>query len=222
MGSQLSGKNRKNQKKIAAGVSALVIFLALCFGNVQAQQPFESTSTPAGSIPTPLPTLPAQNIRPTETNEQTLANLVVIGAISTPILLATLLSVIAWLWFHRQTARRDTLPYLEFETTGKKFYLARDSQTLGRASNCHLRIAQNLSGADTVSYHHARLLKRDVRWVVLDGASDEMLSLNGITVNGKRALENYLNEGDAITFGEMKFRFHIPSPSSTAPPGDAR
>ncbi|MCI0475604.1 MAG: FHA domain-containing protein [Anaerolineales bacterium] len=214
-----------SRKTIAASVSVFVIFLALCFGNVQAQQPLESTSTPVGPIPTPLPTLPSQNIRPTEpanSQEQTIASLVMIGAVSVPILLAALLGVIVWLNFWRKTARLDTLPYLELETTGKKFYLARDTQILGRASDCQLKIAQNLPGADTVSYHHARLLTRNARWVVLDGASDEMPSLNGVIVNGKHTLENYLNEGDVITFGEMRFRFHFPALRSTAHTGATR
>jgi hypothetical protein len=219
-----------SKKMIATGVSAsaliLLLLFALCLDGVHAGQAPEPTITPVESAtPPPLPTLPSQSIRPTEpanSQEQTIASFVMIGAISAPILLATMLIVIAWLWFNRQTARRDTLPYLELDPSGKKFYLARDAQTLGRASDCHLKIAANLPGADTVSYHHARVLKRDPRWVVLDGISDEMPSLNGVSVNGKRTIENYLNEGDVITFGEMKFRLRIPTPSSTALQGDAR
>ncbi|MBM3128798.1 MAG: FHA domain-containing protein [Chloroflexi bacterium] len=212
------------RKKIAAGVGAGVIFLALCLSGVQAQPPPEATLTPAPSETPPLlPTLPPQSIRPTEpahAQEQTIASLVMIGAISAPILLATLLVAVTWLWFNRQAARRELLPCLELDATGKKFYLARDLQMLGRAADCHLKIAQNLPGADTLSLRHARVYKRGARWVVADGERDELPSLNGITVNGKRTLENYLNAGDVITFGEMKFRFHL---SGSPPPnGGAR
>jgi hypothetical protein len=224
------------KKMIATGAStsalALVLLLAPCLGSASAAQAPEPTLTPTGAItplplgtPPALPTLPPQSIRPTEpanSPEQTIASLVTIGAIGAPILLGTLLVALAWLWYNRQLARRDISPYLEFEKTGKKFYLTRDAQTLGRASDCQIKIAANLPGADTVSYHHARLLKRDARWVVLDGGNDEMPSLNGVLVNGKRTIENYLNEGDVITFGEIKFRMHIPAPPSTAQTGGTR
>lgn len=121
----------------------------------------------------------------------------------------------AWGWFvwQRRRARQAMLPYLELEPFGKRFYLARELQTLGRARDCHIRIGVNIPNADTVSYHHARLLQRNGRWLVLDGASDALPSLNGITVNGKRTPANYLEDGDVITVGALKFRFHLP-PSS--------
>ncbi len=116
-----------------------------------------------------------------------------------------------WFAWQRRRARLATLPHLQVEPIGKKFYLTRSLQTLGRASDCHIRIHASLPGADTVSPHHARVLQRHGRWVVLDGTRDGMLSLNGITVNGKRTLANYLEDGDVITFGALRCRFHLPS-----------
>lgn len=121
-----------------------------------------------------------------------------------------------WLVWQRRRAHLTTLPYLELQPSGKRFYLARASHILGRARDCHIRISANIPDADTVSYHHARILKRNERWVVLDGTSNGMASLNGITVNGKRTLANYLEDGDVITFGALKFRFHLPASSQGA------
>jgi pSer/pThr/pTyr-binding forkhead associated (FHA) protein len=124
-------------------------------------------------------------------------------------LVLALIGASGWLVWQRRRAHRATLPYLELEPSGKRFYLARESQTLGRARDCQLRIRANIPNADTVSYHHARLLKRNGRWVVLDGASNGMPSLNGVRVNGKQTIANYLEDGDVVTFGALRFRFHL-------------
>jgi pSer/pThr/pTyr-binding forkhead associated (FHA) protein len=80
--------------------------------------------------------------------------------------------------------------------------------TLGRAPDCDLRIPEDAQGADTVSRYHARFEKRGERWAVIDGVEEGKLSTNGIYVNGKRTLENYLTDNDEIACGEVKFRFH--------------
>lgn len=121
-----------------------------------------------------------------------------------------------WFVWQRRRAHLTTLPYLELQPSGKRFYLTREIHVLGRARDCHLRIGTNIPDADTVSYHHARILKRNGRWIVLDGASNGLVSLNGIRVNGKRTIANYLEDGDVITFGALKFRFHLPTPSQGA------
>jgi len=121
-----------------------------------------------------------------------------------------------WFMWQRRRARLATLPYLELEPGGKRFYLTRPVQTLGRASDCHIKIRANLPNADTVSEYHARLLQRNGRWVVLDGTRNGTPSLNGITVNGKRTLANYLEDGDVLTCGALRFRFHLPTSSQGA------
>jgi pSer/pThr/pTyr-binding forkhead associated (FHA) protein len=92
---------------------------------------------------------------------------------------------------------------------------------LGRASDCDLKIASSLPEADTVSPHHARIIKRDARWIVVDGLTDDQPSLNGIYVNGKRTLENYLDEDDELAFGALQFRFHVPPAAHSTLQGDA-
>lgn len=136
----------------------------------------------------------------------------------TLILIASALTLVlvgasGWLVWQRRRAHWATLPYLELEPIGKRFYLTRETQTLGRARDCHIRIPTNIPNADTISYHHARLVQRNGRWIVFDGTSDTMPSLNGVMVNGKRTPANYLEDGDVITFGALKFRFHLPSSS---------
>lgn len=171
--------------------------------------------------PPPFPTLPPQTIRPIEpvSTLQTDATLVMLSAVLLPILLIALLALLGWLWLRQRAAHPEGTPYLEHLATGKKFHLTRETQMLGRASDCQLKIAKNLAGADTLSLRHARLFQHGTRWLVADGERDELPSLNGITVNGKRTLENYLNDGDVITFGEMQFRFHQPAPHA---PGETR
>ena len=145
------------------------------------------------------------------------------GAAGCLVILIALIVLVILLWLRRkQGTPPAAAPYLELESGGLRLYLTRDTLTLGRGSECDLRIAENLPGADTVSHRHARLEKRETRWVVTDGVSDDRPSTNGISVNGKRTLENYLYEGDGITFGEMKFRFHLPTTVLSSSQGDAR
>lgn len=134
----------------------------------------------------------------------------ILAAVS--VLVLVFIGVIGWLVWQRRRARLATLPYLELEPLGTRFYLTRENQTLGRAHDCHIRISTKIPDADTVSSHHARLVQRHGRWVVLDGAGDATPALNGVTVNGKRTLANYLEDGDVLTFGALKFRFHLPTP----------
>lgn len=197
--------------------AGLVALLTLSANHLYAQSP-EATPTPLlTETPLALPTLPPQTIRPLETTSAPAASatLVMLGAVLTPILVAALVLLVAWLWWRRRAAQRASAPYLEHLASGKKFYLTRATQTLGRANDCALKIAKHLAGADTVSLRHARLFQRGARWVVADGERDELPSLNGITVNGKRTLENYLDDGAVITFGEMQFRFHLAPPRAS-------
>ncbi len=134
-----------------------------------------------------------------------------------------LLIVLLALWLRRAhgASPRGT-PYLELESTGLRLDLTRDTLTLGRGANCDLRLAENLPGVDTVSRQHARLTKRDTRWIVVDGIADDQPSTNGVYVNGKRTLENYLSEDDEIAFGELKLRFHLPTTGIPMSQGGAR
>lgn len=206
--------NRMRYRSRALIICALALVLGA--SQLHAQSP-EPTATPA-PIETPfaLPTLPPQTIRPLETPSasESASALVMLGAVLTPLLIAALAILFVWLWRQR-VAQQAASPYLEHLATGKKFYLTRETQTLGRASDCQIKIGKQLAGADTLSLRHARLFQRGARWMVADGERDELPSLNGIAVNDKRTLENYLDDGDVITFGEMQFRFHLPAPRAS-------
>jgi hypothetical protein len=91
---------------------------------------------------------------------------------------------------------------------GLGFAILKETVTLGRSPDSDLAISDKLPGGDTVSSHHARLERREGRWVVVDGVAGGALSTNGVCVNGKRTLENFLAENDEISLGEVKFRFH--------------
>jgi hypothetical protein len=177
------------------------------------------TPSPAMSNPlTPLRTIPIGNLAQAV---QTQPELAMIGSLGCLVLLAALLAFLVLFWRPRpRGAAPVNVPYLEHEDSGLRIYLKQDTMTLGRASNCDLKIAPKLPGADTVSPHHARLVKRELRWVVVDGLTDDEPSLNGIYVNGKRTLENYLAEDDEIAFGELKLCFRVPPTAAAS--GDAR
>ncbi|MEW5720235.1 MAG: FHA domain-containing protein, partial [Chloroflexota bacterium] len=140
---------------------------------------------------------------------QAYPELAFIGSVGCFGALIVFLIILLALWLRRAPPRGT--PYLELENAGVRLDLTRDALTLGRGANCDLRLAENLPGVDTVSRQHARLVKRDTRWVVVDGIADDQRSTNGVFVNGKRTLENYLSEGDEIAFGELKLRFRLPT-----------
>ena len=221
---------------VSSAVGILALLLMSSLSNVRADETPEPTRTsptltamPTGT-PAPTestPSAPTPETTPfgeVEQTDQTPSSLVTAGAIACPVVLIGLLvSLFLLFWLRRQRgAPPSPMPYLELESTGLQLYLKRDRLTLGRGSDCDLRITKNLPGADTVSHHHARLVNRDARWVVVDGVADDHPSTNGIYVNGKRTLENYLSDGDEIAFGELKFRFCVPATAPVTLQGDAQ
>jgi chromosome segregation ATPase len=68
---------------------------------------------------------------------------------------------------------------------------------IGRAAGCELQI-----DSTSVSRHHA---------MVLVGARDAIIedlnSTNGVIVNGRKITRHLLSDGDAITIGEIQFRY---------------
>ena len=184
-----------------------------------------AASTPT-EVPTPTPAPTPEITNPLEKfalTTQTPLWLVIAGEVSCLVVLIALLILFIPFWLRRKRGAPPlATPFLELESTGLRIYLKHDALTLGRASDCDLRIAENLPGADTVSHQHARFVKHDARWVVVDGVADDQPSTNGIYVNGKRTLENYLSAGDEIAFGELEFRFHIPPTGLPVSQGDAR
>ena len=70
--------------------------------------------------------------------------------------------------------------------------------TIGRASDCDIRLSD-----DTVSAHHATLVhKRDGSFELTD-----MGSRNGVRVNGERVERRMVSNGDRIELGAAQFRF---------------
>jgi hypothetical protein len=75
--------------------------------------------------------------------------------------------------------------------------------TIGRASDNDLVMAAPILNVDTVSQHHARLRRDPDGYVVRD-----LGSKNGLSVNGRQTLENLLQDGDRVMFGEVEAIFH--------------
>jgi hypothetical protein len=214
------------KKVIAAGlaVGILALLLMSSLGNARADETPEPTRTSPTLTAMPTGTPAPTELTPSTPTPETTSLLVIIGAIGCPVVLVGLLvSLFLLFWQRRQRGVPPSpMSYLELEGTGLQLYLKRDRVTLGRDFDCDLRITKNLPGADTVSRRHARFSKRDARWVVVDGVTDDHPSTNGIYVNGKRTLENYLSEGDEIAFGELKLRFHVPTTTTAISEGDAQ
>jgi len=80
---------------------------------------------------------------------------------------------------------------------------------VGRATTCELQI-----DSSSVSRHHALVLvgSRDV-------IIEDLNSTNGVIVNGRKISRQLLRDGDAVTIGEVQFRFMARHPSQAPPSG---
>jgi hypothetical protein len=187
-----------------------------------------SATAPPSPIPT-LPPIPEPTTTPppnvVEMLIQFVANNQMLAAISSGICLVALIVLAAlavWFLRRRRPEQPEIVPpppsaFLEgLGIPDLKLPLIHENMILGRAPDCALSIPEDAPGADTLSRYHARLEKRDNRWVVIDGGEENKLSTNGTYVNGKRTLECYLTDNDEISFGEVKFRFHA-QPSDAYP-----
>lgn len=84
-----------------------------------------------------------------------------------------------------------------------------DSWELGRDDSCDIQLDD-----PTVSARHAQLIQREGRWRMVN-----LISSNGIVVNGEKRLSVYLGGGDSVQLGEIALVFHAPegySPSAKA------
>lgn len=84
--------------------------------------------------------------------------------------------------------------------------LDKPTLTIGRASDNDIVITTPILNADTVSQHHARLRRDQEGYVVRD-----LGSKNGLAVNGRYTIENLLQDGDRLQFGEAEAIFHQPA-----------
>ncbi len=92
----------------------------------------------------------------------------------------------------------------------KRYLLAAKEITLGRASDNDLVIPPDVSGVETVSAQHARLVHDAAdAWII-----EDLKSTNGLYINGSRTGRNLLREGWEIGIGGVRFVFHAPREES--------
>jgi pSer/pThr/pTyr-binding forkhead associated (FHA) protein len=84
-----------------------------------------------------------------------------------------------------------------------RFVLDKPTLTIGRAHDNDIVLAAPILNADTASQHHARLRRDQDDFIVRD-----LSSRNGLAVNGRQTIENLLQDGDRLQFGEVEATFH--------------
>jgi hypothetical protein len=96
-------------------------------------------------------------------------------------------------------------PYLEsIHTAGgpRRFGLGPEGITVGRDRENDLVITQDFSRWETVSNYHARIYQLAGHWIV-----EDIDSMNGVYVNGKRTGRNLLQNGWQLDIGGVGFVF---------------
>jgi hypothetical protein len=136
----------------------------------------------------------------------------VAGICLIPLLILGLLLILATLWRARPRPTPSppppvpTGPYLESTATPGsqgRLHLKPDGVTIGQTSENDLVITQDLPGWETVSRRHARIYAQAGRWIV-----EDLDSMNGIYVNGRRTGRNLLRDGWRLGVGGVEFVFH--------------
>jgi|GEM_PF-993665 len=97
-------------------------------------------------------------------------------------------------------------PYLESVSPAgspRRLYLKPEGVTIGRGPENDLVVPQDLPGWDTLSHQHARIYEQAGRWIV-----EDLHSMNGIYVNGRRTGRNLLRDGWRLGIGGAEFVFH--------------
>lgn len=96
-------------------------------------------------------------------------------------------------------------------------YVLAKRTRIGRAAGCELQIDSN-----SVSRHHALVIVGPRDTII-----EDLNSTNGVIVNGRKVTRQVLSDGDALTIGEIRFRYFArlhdgppgPNPADhTAPP----
>ena len=177
------------------------------------------------STPTPSPTLtPIPTITPTltPTPRPTPAGVIAILKEKWPligggclILLLLIVGLLLILWALRWRRPRPkpppppppvpAAPRLEsIGTAGgpRHFDLGSDGVTIGRGSENDLVITQDFPAWETVSRRHARIYQQADRWIV-----EDLNSMNGVYVNGRRTGRNLLRDGWRLGIGGVEFVF---------------
>jgi pSer/pThr/pTyr-binding forkhead associated (FHA) protein len=74
---------------------------------------------------------------------------------------------------------------------------------IGRAEDNNLVITDDFPAWESVSRRHARIYQEAGRWVV-----EDLGSMNGVYVNGRRTGRNLLRDGWRLGIGGSEFVFH--------------
>jgi hypothetical protein len=96
-------------------------------------------------------------------------------------------------------------PHLEsVHTAGgpRRFGLRPEGIIIGRDQEADLTITQDFPRWDTVSNYHARIYQLTGHWIV-----EDINSMNGVYVNGKRTGRNLLRDGWQLDIGGVGFVF---------------
>ena len=84
-----------------------------------------------------------------------------------------------------------------------------DTWELGRETSCDIQLND-----PTVSARHAQLVHNGGRWRMVN-----LVSSNGIVVNGEKRLSVYLDGGDSVQLGDVTLVFNAPAAGETKAPG---
>jgi pSer/pThr/pTyr-binding forkhead associated (FHA) protein/tetratricopeptide (TPR) repeat protein len=90
---------------------------------------------------------------------------------------------------------------------GKEFYLMRTEVKVGRSEDNDIPIDHQ-----SISRQHARFVREDAAWKVVDNKS-----ANGVHINGELYAISAVKPGDTIELGHLKFRFCAPGEKFTLP-----
>lgn len=165
--------------------------------------------------PTPTPTAPATpTIAPPTSPISRLPALlsenwpwVTIICLAPLLILALLLVLWAWRRARRRPKPRPPIgSYLEsvgISGGPRRFRLKPEGITIGRAPENDLVITQDFPAWETVSRHHARIYRQAGHWIV-----EDLGSMNGVYVNGRRTGRNLLRDGWRLGIGGVEFIFH--------------
>ncbi len=130
------------------------------------------------------------------------------------LLLLLILGLLLILWAFRRKKPRPTPPppppmpiAPHLESVGipggpRRFDLKPDGLTIGRAPESDLVITQDFPAWETISRHHARIYQQEGRWIV-----EDLDSMNGVYVNGRRTGRNLLRDGWRLGVGGVEFVF---------------
>jgi hypothetical protein len=180
------------------------------------------TPSPAPASPTSSPTPSATPTKKSplpidlETIKDTLGdNWPLVAGGCLVLFILALVILLALLFFRRRKKPEPPPPpypeaapeaYLESVGTAggpRHFSLKPGGVAIGRAPDNEVLITRDFPGWDTISRHHARIYQREGQWIV-----EDLGSMNGVWVNGKRTGRNLLKDGWQLRIGGVEFVFH--------------